>query len=162
MVFWKKSDGWTFEYFDLNTNSDEFDNFAPMVDLWNSKREGALLPAWSLFDFYDFKGWHGKICKSTVMYNPYDFRIDLYGSVFRDLFGKEYTGSTSNELLASGDEDHYNMGFYQMVSEKALISRVTGTIPSDKSRPTKVKILELPLSNDGIDVSHTIEFIHEF
>ncbi len=159
MALWKKIDGWSYEYFELDTPAIEFDKFEPIVDMWNSNRNGTDIPSWSTFDFYDFVGWHGKICKNTYLSNPFDYRIDLFGTDFVDLVGREMTGMMGSDLVNTGEEDDIDFEFYKWVYENACISRVRGNIPIEGREHRLADILDLPLSNNGISVTHSIEVL---
>ncbi len=61
MTIWKEIEGWTFEYFDRDIAPAALPGFEDLVRLWQDRRGDRVVPSWSDFDFYDFKGWHGRL-----------------------------------------------------------------------------------------------------
>ncbi len=72
MTIWRENPDWKYEYFDANASSDNFVGFEDIVDVWRCKSNNGKLPAWSDFDFYDFKGWHGFVGVAEYLYEPVD------------------------------------------------------------------------------------------
>lgn len=157
MTIWKTIEEWTYEYFDADTPVTEFHGFEKILNLWNAKRVEGSLPAWSDFDFADFRGWHGKISKSTIFYDPFEYRIDLFGSDFVDLVGSEWTGMTGREVTETHADTELDMKFYEMICRNGLISRVSGSLPWEGRAFIEALVIELPLSDDGKTVTHTLE-----
>ena len=157
MTLWKETDDWTYEYFDLDTPAAEFQKFESIVDLWNSKRQGVLLPKRSDFDFYDFKGWLGKINLTTVSYDPFSYTYILFGTHSVDIFGAEHTGKTGAEVDATHGFPEEDTIFYEMTCTHKKISLVSGSFTHEGLGRSKAVFLELPLSEDGETVTHTIE-----
>ncbi len=81
MAIWKKLENWAFEYFDRDIEPEALPGFEDLVRLWQDRRGERAAPAWSDFDFYDFKGWHGRISVYDVSYDPFDYITRLSGTV---------------------------------------------------------------------------------
>ena len=61
-----------FEYFSVDTEPSAFQldhgaDFKSIVALWQSKRPGNGLPAWSDFSLADFSGWHERMAVSEIL-----------------------------------------------------------------------------------------------
>jgi len=159
MAIWKEIDGWVYEYFELDTPAEKFDGFEPIVNLWNSKRSGNDIPSWSNFDFYDFVNWHGKVSKSTYLYNPFDFKVDLFGIDFVELLGFDMTGYKCSELLKLDQENALDVEFYEWIYKNRYISRYYGSFSLEGHGPIKANIIDLPLSDDGKNITHSLEIL---
>ena len=159
MAIWKKVDGWVYEYFELDTPASEFDGFEPIINLWNSKRTGTNIPSWSDFDFYDFKGWHGKVCKNTYQFNPFDYKVELFGVDFVELVGRDMTNMMGSELVNLGEEVALEMEYYEWICKNVYISRTHGTLFYEGREHKRANFLDLPLSDNGKTVTHSVEFM---
>ncbi|MEH6631537.1 MAG: hypothetical protein V7776_11945 [Halopseudomonas aestusnigri] len=160
MAVCSEIDGWVFECFDLDTPATEFGKLEPIVNLWRSKFEGAKVPSWASFDFYDFKGWHGKVTKASIIsYDPYDWQYDIFGTEFVELYGKDWTNKKGSDAESIHVDYDASVEFYKMACEKCLITRASGKVPWYGLRHKHIEIVELPLSNDGTTVTDIIEFI---
>lgn len=159
MTVYKEINDWVYEYFELDTPASEFGDFEPIVNKWNSKRQNSGLPSWSDFDFYDFRGWHGKVNKYSISYNPFNFRVDLFGSEFVELFGKDWTGKTGRDLLHDNINNDFEMEFNEFFCTHSLIARMSGPLPWEGRSHRHCSIIEIPLSQDQKTVTHTIEIM---
>ncbi|PHS11796.1 MAG: hypothetical protein COA86_19010, partial [Kangiella sp.] len=140
-----------------DTPATEFPGFEGVINLWNAKRNNGKLPAWSNFDFFDFRGWHGKINKNTISYDPFEYHIDLFGTDFVELVGEEWTGMSGSEITEAHEDSDLDMKFYEMTCTNAYISRVSGPLPWEGRGFKNTLVIELPLSDDGKTVTHTIK-----
>ncbi len=130
-----------------------FLGFEEIVDLWNSKRKGNLLPAWSSFQYDDFFGLHSRIAVSEKEEN--DFRFRIYGSDFVRLRDKDLT----NKLLCASVDIKWKGGAYAYfaeISQGPYIGRTQGVVPDAKQHLVEINSIDLPMSEDGMNVSHCL------
>ena len=163
MTIWKELDGWSFEYFDRDIAPADLPGFEDMVRLWQDKRGDRPAPSWSDFDFYDFKGWLGRISVYDICYDPFGYTNRLSGTAMDGAYERTLTGMTETDLEEMRFEHPDSMEFYEMICRGMLISRQTGTLDFKGRQNVQVAFVELPLSDDGQRATHTLEalIVHE-
>ena len=157
MTIWKEIEGWTYEYFDRDIEPAALPGFEDLVRLWLDKRGDRAVPSWSDFDFYDFKGWHGRISVYDISYDPFDYTCRLSGTVVDGIYEQTMTGMTGSELEEMRVEDTAAMEFYEMTCRRMLISRTSGPLNYKGREHIQATFIELPLSDDGIRSTHALE-----
>jgi hypothetical protein len=157
MAIWKEFEGWTFEYFDRDIEPETLSGFEDLVRLWQDKRGDRAVPAWSDFDFYDFKGWHGQLSLYEISYDPFDFTCRLSGTEVDGVFGRNMTGATGSELAERRMELPATMEFYETTCSQMLIARTSGPLNFEGREHIGTTFLEFPLSDDGLKATHTLE-----
>jgi hypothetical protein len=128
MAVWREFEGWTYEYFDGDIDPAVLPGFEDLVRLWQDRRDDRPAPSWSDFDFYDFKGWHGRLSVYDISYDPFDYTSRLSGTVVDGLYDRTMTGVTGAELEELRVEHPAAMEFYEMTCRRMLISRQTGSL----------------------------------
>lgn len=163
MTIWKEFDGWTYEYFDRDIEPATLPGYEDLVRLWQGKRGDRAVPSWSDFDFYDFKGWHGRLGVQDISYDPFDYTYRLSGIEFDGVFGRTMTGATASVLAEMRVENPLSMEFYEMACRQMLITRVSGPLNLKGREHIQVTFVEFPLSDDGLRATHTVEalIVHE-
>ncbi len=161
MAIWKKFDGWTYEYFDRDIDPAALPGFEDLVRLWQDKRGERSVPAWSDFDFYDFKGWHGRICVYDISYDPFDYICRLSGTVVDGVYDQTMTGTKGSELTELRVVDFEDMEFFEINCRQMRISRSFGPLNFKGRQHIHATFLELPLSDDGLMATHTMEALIE-
>ncbi len=161
MAIWKEFQGWTYEYFDRDIEPAVLSGFEDLVRLWQGKRDDRAAPAWSEFDFYDFKGWHGRISVYDVSYDPFDYTCRLSGTVVDGVYDQTMTGVTGSGLTEMSADGPATMEFYEMTCRRMLISRASGPFEKKGGEQVNVTFIEFPLSDDGQKVTHTLEALIE-
>jgi hypothetical protein len=157
MTVWRELDGWTYEYFDRDIEPAALPGFEDLVRLWRDKRGDRAVPAWSDFDFYDFKGWHGRISVYDIAYDPFDYTSRLSGTAVDGVYNLTMTGVTGSELTELKADDPATMEFYEMTCGRMLISRASGPLDVEGHEHIQATFVEFPLSDDGIRATHTLE-----
>ncbi len=157
MTIWNKYEDWTYEYFDRDVEPETLPGFEDLVRLWQDKRGDRPAPAWSDFDFYDFKGWHGRISVFDIVYDPFDYIFRLSGSVVDGVYDQTMTGTKGSELAEMQVEDRASLEFYEMSCRQMLISRASGPLNFKGRQHVQVVFVEFPLSDDGLRSTHTLE-----
>jgi hypothetical protein len=159
MVVWKRSPTWTYELFDRDTAAETFGIFAPLVRQWNEKRGDRAQPAWSDYDFYDFKGWHGWVTVQDIVMEPFDLRCRLWGSKLTEILGADNTGKRYSEIgPTSPDTDLADL---LEVCRTGSIGRSHGTLDWLKKGHYAAAFIDLPLSNDGTSIDHVLTVMAE-
>ena len=157
MTIWKKFEGWTYEYFDRDIEPAALPGFEDLVRLWQGKRGDRVVPSWSDFDFYDFKGWHGRIGVYDISYDPFDYICRLSGTVVDGVFDRNMTGVTGSDLTKIEVNSSGYMEFNEMTCRQMLISRISGPLNYTGREHVEATFVEFPLSDDGLKATHTLE-----
>ena len=151
MALWKEALGWTYHVYDQDTPAAEFDVFLSLVELWQSKSRDGSLPAWKDFSFDEFDGWYGWLRVGDFLPGRTDdFVYRLWGGKSVDLYGVELTGKRKSELDFGFDEDD-NILLTMLATEKK-ITVASGPVFWQDREHLNVRIIKMPLSNDGIVV----------
>ena len=157
MAIWKGFEGWTFEYFDRDIEPATLPGFEDLVQLWQDKRGDRVVPSWSDFDFYDFKGWHGRLGVYDISYDPFDYICRLSGTVVDGVFDRIMTGVTGSDLAEMEVNSSAYMEFNEMTCRQMLISRISGPLNLKGREHVEATFVEFPLSDDGLKATHTLE-----
>jgi len=156
MAMWNALGVWTYEYFDRDVDPATLPGFEDLVRLWQDKRGARAVPSWPDFDFYDFKGWHGRIAVHDITYDPFDYICRLSGTVVDGVFGRTMTGATASELAESRVEHPTAMELYEMTCSRMLISRQSGPVNFKGREHIHATFVEFPLSDDGQRSTQTL------
>ncbi|MDH3472908.1 MAG: PAS domain-containing protein [Rhodospirillales bacterium] len=159
MAIWKQVPNWTYELFVPDTPPEEFGGFAPLIRLWQGKREERRLPAWSDFDFYDFKGWHGSVAVQEVIAEPFDLRCRLWGSHLTQVLGADNTGKRFSELGSTYTEN--DLSYLHELCRCGAIGKSHGSLDWLQRHYKSVAFVDLPLADDGTTVSHLLTVLTE-
>jgi hypothetical protein len=138
MAIWKEFEGWTYEYFDRDIEPAALPGFEDLVRLWQDRRGDRVVPSWSDFDFYDFRGWHGRLGVHEISYDPFDYIFRLSGTETRV-------------------EHPLSMEFYEMTCRQMLIARTSGPVNLKGREHIGIIFVDFPLSHDGRRATHTFE-----
>ena len=157
MTIWKEFEGWTYEYFDRDIEPAALPGFEDLVRLWQDRRGDRPAPTWSDFDFFDFKGWHGRISVYDISYDPFDYVARLSGTVVDGIYDRTMTGVTGSELAELRVEHPASMEFYEMICRQMLITRQSGTLNFKGREHVQATFVEFPLSDDGQKATQTLE-----
>lgn len=158
MTFWGNIQGFECHYFEALEDSPLLEPFASLVSVWRSKFDGKRIPKWSDFDFTDFRGWHSRLAIFDISYEPFDYIIRLSGEEFNSIAGRNMKGVTRNDLMAIAVEDILTDKFYEKASTEMLIAYQKGINVVDREH-LAVEFLELPLSDNGLHATHSIEVV---
>lgn len=156
MAVWRKVHNWLYEMFERDVEPAMLPGCEDLVRLWRDKRGDRSVPAWSDFDFYDFKGWHGRITLADVSYDPYDLRYRLVGTQVAERLGGDYTGKLYSEMVAEGMDPFDDFEFYEMTSRKMLVSRLSGDLRWAGQKYVTVTFVDFPLSDNGETTTHIL------
>ncbi len=75
-------------------------NVRQLVDLWEEKRQGRAMPAWSAIDAFDLRPWLGDIEVVDVIRRPFlRFRFRLVGTNITAIDGTDLTGQFAEDFF---------------------------------------------------------------
>lgn len=142
---------WDYADCSLNTDPSQFGPFESVVTLWRSRidRDGSI-PNRKDFDFFDFKGWWGKISIAKIEADPFDIRFVLWGTQLTDWWGVDYTNklmgaqSITPEVWQAVESTY----FKAMVNEP-FIGVVCGSLDQHDRPYIKVLGVDLPMQDGG-------------
>lgn len=142
-----------FEYFPVDTEPSAFQldhgaDFKSIVALWQSKRPGKDLPAWSDFSLADFSGWHERMAVSEILPSRNDLRFQFFGSDMVILQGDDLTGAVLSERLPDAYLSIYKEHI-TCFSQTPSIAFGYVKAASDLGKPKRIAVMYLPLSNEG-------------
>ena len=157
MPIWREFTGWTYEYFDRDIEPEALAGFEDLVRLWREKRRERPVPAWSDFDFSDFKGWHSRLALYEIAYDPFDYTCKLSGTEFDGLYNQNMTGMTGSDLAQVRIENPETMTFFEMACRGMLVTRTTGGLNLRGRDHVQITFVEFPLSSGGDQATHTFE-----
>lgn len=157
-ALWKRVDPWSYYHYPIDAPSTAFGPYKPVVDIWNSKRNGQALPAWRDFDFYDFVGWHGWICVFEIHHDPFDWTCRLSGTMVDELTGRSFQGKSRAEVYEKAITES-TMEFFEQALAHRKIGWCVGPINQVGRGHVPVQYLELPCSKDDDRVDHVIEIM---
>ncbi len=157
MAIWREFEGWTYEYFDRDIEPGALPGFEDLVRLWQDRRGGRVVPSWSDFDFYDFKGWLGQLGVYEISYDPFDYVCRLSGIEVDGVFERTMTGAQGSELAEMRVEHPATMEFYEITCSQMLIARTSGGLNVKGREHIQATFVEFPLSDDGLRATHTLE-----
>lgn len=129
-------------------------SFQPMLDLWDGRRGGMVMPAWDAFDFSDFVGWHGKISVSER--DGDDFRLRLFGTEWSGLFSRDLTGDCIIESLDPGVAPYVKRHFATLM-QGPCIGHAKGYVPLPDRKFIPFNVIDLPMGPPDGPVTH---FLH--
>jgi hypothetical protein len=157
MAIWSEFEGWTYEYLDRDIEPGALPGFEDLVRLWQDKRGDRVVPSWSDFDFFDFKGWHSRIGVYEISYDPFDYICRLSGTDVDKVYEQTMTGTKGSELAEMRVEYPVTMEFYEMTCRQMLIARTSGSLNLKGREHVLATLVEFPLSDDGIRATNTLE-----
>ena len=157
MSIWREFPGWTYEYLDRDIDPDALPGFEDLVRLWKGKTGDQGVPAWSDFDFCDFRGWHSKLALYEISYEPFDYTCRLSGSEFDWLYDQNMTGVKGSELSHLRVEHPETMEFFEMACRQMFITHTTGGLNLKGHEHVQISFVEFPLSDGGEGATHTLE-----
>ncbi len=157
MAIWREFEGWTYEHFDRDIEPEDLPGFEDLVRLWQGKRGDRTVPSWSDFDFYDFKGWHGRISVYDISYDPFDYFCRLSGTKLDVAYGQSMTGMSGSKLAEQQVEHPASMEVFEIASRQMLITRQLGTLNFKGREHVQATFVEFPLSDDGLKSTQTLE-----
>lgn len=131
-----------------------FGGLAPVVRLWQGKRQGDSLPRWSDFAMTDFVGWHRNVALSDLGPDG-DPRFRLFGSGMAEVFGRDQTGRRLSESFPAAGPDGV-LAHFASIQRERLIGLLAGNVASPGHEHRIFKVVELPLGNEAGEVGQVL------
>lgn len=141
-----------FEVFPLEPLPD-LPEFKSLIDIWNATRGDALMPSWGDFSFDDLMPWIGRL--AVTVFDGEEMQAVLFGEAFVKLFGREMTGKPFFATLAPAHREILH-GHFMKVIAGPCIGHGNGKFPLYGRDHMRINIIELPLAENGRDVSHLL------
>jgi len=132
-----------------------FPEFNNLIDLWNHTRGNALLPRWRDFSFDDLMPWVGQLAV-TEFDGDDELHFILFGGTFVALFDQELTGKPLCASLLPAQRDGSRRHFMKLIAGP-FIGHGKGKVPAIGRDHIDFNVIDLPLAENGRDVSH---FMH--
>ena len=154
----KKSESWQYYSCGLNEKLNHLHGSRSLYTLWNSKRDGDILPAWKDFEFEDFIGLHSQIIFTEIQHEPFDLYYRIFGSFASDLYDQNLTGA---KLRSTGHhhKDPDILNYYENLQKNQNIGSCTGPLNWLGKEYLHVSMIDLPLSANGENVTHFLSAI---
>jgi len=147
-----------YNYFDIDTSARDFGVFSGIVGVWQDKCRDKQVPAWKSFHPSDLLGWQTYLAVSEAEGCRQDVRFLYFGAGAAVLQGADYTGKSLSEALPIAYESLYKAHITLMLaSPKVAIARTPAGGHAVKQY--FLRILHLPLSDDGIMVNRLMHFV---
>lgn len=132
-------------------------NFLSLVDLWDSKRNGRVIPRWCDFDFTDFIGHHQDIVLSRFPENEPDPEFFLSGETFNQIVDSNVRGLRFSECWPRLFKAQFRTHFGS-IQRTAKIGYTQGQVATINRSFITVNVLELPVS--GAESEEVTQLIH--
>lgn len=142
-------DNWQHRFFDL----DALDTVAPewqeLVQLWDGRRKGNLMPPWSAFDMFDFRPWLGFITVSRVSLDPLDTKTVLWGTAMTEIYGEDRTGRVLSAEQADWSITQKDWGFLERIVTTPCLGLAEGSLYWKNKDFVQLSRLFFPFGEDG-------------
>ncbi len=139
---------WRYGACALDSDAEDFGPFARLVGLWQARRGAAgELPARGDLDFFDFKGWWGRIAIARIEHDPFDVRFVLWGTRLTSWWGVDYTNRSLGEHAHSPDLWRMvEWRYFQAMAEAPFVGVACGGL-DQYDRPYRTILgVDLPLA----------------
>ncbi|MEQ9490172.1 MAG: hypothetical protein RIM72_14385 [Alphaproteobacteria bacterium] len=148
---------WNYAACHPDSDPSAFGPFEKIIGLWRSKRRnGAALPRRKDFDFFDFKGWWGRVSIARIEPDPFDIRFVLWGTRLTEWWGVDYTNKRLGEMSITPDVwQVLESKYFRAMAEEPFIGLVSGSLDQHARPFIRVVGVDLPMS-DGETVSHVL------
>lgn len=158
MTLFLNADGWTYETFEPDTPARAFGKFRSFVELWQSRRGSAHLPARADFAFEDFAAWYGWISIVDVrLSDEIETHVRLWGTQLVELF--QYDLTNRSYWDGGNGYDRHDRAFLREITVNRLIGRTEGPIYWQQRTFVSFATIRLPLSSDGTQVDKFLNLV---
>ena len=152
---------WRYGHCSLDANPEAFGPFQDLVSLWQSKRDGRLLPVRADFQVTDFRPWLGRIAIANLESDPFNVRFVLWGTELTTWWGADYTNKSLGDLAKQPELFKEIEGKYFLDMQRdPFIGLVEGQLEQHYQRYRKLMGVDLPLGKDG-NVEQVLLVHHE-
>lgn len=148
---------WEYKGYALTAGPSCFGEMAPFIALWQSRMsDEGKLPSWRDFDFFDFRGFWGRVSLAEVRQDPFDLYFRLWGTDLADWWGIDYSGSLlSEDATVTKDWAAAEIVYFERLTVGDSFGLFTGTLEDVGRGHVRVQGVDLPLAREG-QVSHIL------
>lgn len=136
---------------------DEAEMLSSFFEIWKNKIKGSSLPAWKDFDFTEFKGWHSNIRVMKLGNDIKDKKVNMIvGETFQQYWGQKTIYEQVEEGAPPSRKTVKKYYQYLEYIYNHHYSINIGSIPKRDGSLVPSHWIELPLANDGKNVTHLL------
>ena len=147
-----------FHLYGADTQPDAFGRFAPLVALWQAKREDRRFPAWKDFDFEELHPWIGKMSLIDLDPGVVDGVYRLFGGDWVTVLGKDLTGKRYSKVIPKAARARSRPYLTTHLKDGLIGHRLTSSYWHHRDF-IKVEVLELLLSDNGADATQNFSIV---
>ena len=140
---------WDHLFYDLGALPDDWGDLGDAFELWDGKRDGKHLPAWSNCEPFDFVPWMGYVEVARIERDPFDVLTTLWGTELVNLYGFDATGRRLSDVKAERGLTRKDLAFWQTVVMEPCIGLARGAVTWNDLDHVRLKRLYLPFGEDG-------------
>lgn len=126
--------------------------FREPLRIWNKARGNKIMPEWKDFSFENWVGWHASMCVTDILPEPTRQVEIIMGEFYRAQFGRISQLDISQYKFNIIEKENNFETEYREYAErqynKGFICLFSGIIPKEGASLKKVKILDLPLTDE--------------
>lgn len=135
-------------------------NIVEFYKIWRRAIQDNVLPSWQDFLIEDFKGWHSnlRLVKCGEKFDKKD-EVRIVGETFAQYWGRR---SLSEQIREGSDISQTIVNkFHQYLDclYDGYYAICQGTLPSDGASVRPIWFIDLPLSENRVDISHFLAAI---
>lgn len=134
----------------------ELESLKGFYNIWQEKCLTKTIPSRSDFTFEDFKGWHSKMRLIKYLQNQNSGKVMIVGEEFKRRWGASSLSERIRDGRISSREIISRFEEFQKYINNHHYAIHLGTHSALDVNKMPVIVLELPLSDNGKDVSHII------
>lgn len=149
---WLHDEGWEYHLKPVVATDGIPEHFQPFIDLWRSRMDGDVCPAWRDFDLMDFEDWWGWVSAfDEVPGNPNAFDVRLWGSRVAntarfELSGKRVHGTKTTPDNAALNVTDSDILFMRKVLDEKVVGYCHGPVHLEVRGLGHYQMVVLPLS----------------
>jgi len=147
-------------YFPVADGVPDLPIFEDVIELFVTRRQKALVPAKSSFNFKDLRGWHARFCLTEFNDDYSDGQIRILGEDYKMLFG----GALKQGMRMS-ETDHPKLpglvDYFNELLTRPSIGYFTGSLPEIGREHVTADILDVPATDEDGQNRFILSFIRE-
>lgn len=152
-----QSERWQVVLHPLSEGLPAIPGFEFVLDTWNRKRAGRLLPGRRDIELWDLGPWAGRVNFSVL--GPDGPVFTLYGTDNVHLFGTDLTGRALCDHIEREHREEM-AAFYRTLAERVAVGHINGQSVMQDMRWLPVETLILPLGDDHATVNRFMHVVH--
>ena len=129
-------------------------------NIWQTHKKPDKIPSWSDFSFEEFVGWHSNVRVMESGNSPADKkRVLIMGETYSSYWGRK---SMYDQIHSENPPPQEFINLYYKYLEHIFnhhFALTIGVLPTMSGNAHSIMFLDLPLANNGQDVSHLLSAI---